>query len=620
TVVDAIDGLRLPRYGLGNYIAARLTPLPNDAERRDLAGLNRAGVRLKGFCRTNLFKRLESGGPAFLQSLERHAIRNFVVLHALEQGLEAPIGTQDGVDFDSRFTDRDADDALPAAEDDSEMPETTPPPLRAEADYRAVGARLFELYRGAARGRFKWLRASLFTSELRDDLLADARAVLDVLDWCGAWEPAHDAKLQALARLIRDEHPHEKILVFTQFADTVAYLERELTRLGITDLAGATAEDPNPARLAWRFSPRSNQQEALAARDGELRVLVATDVLSEGQNLQDAAIVVNYDLPWAIIRLIQRVGRVDRIGQGAEDILCYSFLPAEGIEAILRLRGRLRTRLSANAEVVGTDEAFFEDDVSERPLLDLYNERAGILDEADDLGVDPTSDAYQIWKNAVDANPRLAKIVPALPDVVYATRSHAPLPGQPDGVLLYVRGGDGADSLAWIDEQGRIVTESALDVLRAAACHPDTPALPRSERHHELVESGARQMLAEQANAGGQLGRPSGARFRVYQRLTAYIARLDGQLGMFDPGRTEAGLAPNLDGLKRAVQDIYDHPLLPAATDSLNRLLRANASDEELGRRAIDLRERDELTVPDNDAERREPRIICSLGLVAPPA
>ena len=116
------------------------------------------------------------------------------------------------------------------------------------------------------------------------------------------------------------------------------------------------------------------------SRDDELRVLVATDVLSEGQNLQDAAIVVNYDLPWAIIRLIQRAGRVDRIGQKAEKILCYSFLPADGVERIIRLRARVRQRLQENAEVVGTDEAFFEDDQNDQAVLDLYNEKAGILD------------------------------------------------------------------------------------------------------------------------------------------------------------------------------------------------------------------------------------------------
>jgi superfamily II DNA/RNA helicase len=94
--------------------------------------------------------------------------------------------------------------------------------------------------------------------------------------------------------------------------------------------------------LAWRFSPESNgKREQIKAAD-ELRVLIATDVLSEGQNLQDAHIIVNYDLPWAIIRLIQRAGRVDRIGQQSDTILCYSFVPADGVERLINLRARVR--------------------------------------------------------------------------------------------------------------------------------------------------------------------------------------------------------------------------------------------------------------------------------------
>src|SRR5436190_15164165 len=112
------------------------------------------------------------------------------------------------------------------------------------------------------------------------------------------------------------------------------------------------------------------------------------DVLSEGQNLQDAHIVVNFDLPWAIIRLIQRAGRVDRIGQKAEQILCYSFLPADGVERLIRLRSRVRQRLHENAEVVGTDETFFEDEKHDTIIRDLFNEKSGILDDADDNDAD----------------------------------------------------------------------------------------------------------------------------------------------------------------------------------------------------------------------------------------
>ena len=194
----------------------------------------------------------------------------------------------------------------------------------------------------------------------------------------GAWDAAADEKLNALENLLTQTHSKEKVLVFTQFADTVRYLKAELSERGMSQIEEVTGDSPNPTALAWRFSPVSNNKQDRVASADELRVLISTDILSEGQNLQDCAIVVNYDLPWTIIRLVQRAGRVDRIGQVAEQILCYSFLPAKGVERLIFLRARVRARLLQNAEVVGTDEAFFEDDNNETAIVDLYNERSGL--------------------------------------------------------------------------------------------------------------------------------------------------------------------------------------------------------------------------------------------------
>ena len=117
---------------------------------------------------------------------------------------------------------------------------------------------------------------------------------------------------------------------------------------------------------------------------------------------------MNYDLPWAIIRLVQRAGRVDRIGQEAERILCYSFLPCRGRRTyLIALRSRVRARLLQNAEVIGTDEAFFEDGDDETAVVDIYNERSGLLDDPPDDDVDLASYAYQIWKNAITQDPSL---------------------------------------------------------------------------------------------------------------------------------------------------------------------------------------------------------------------
>ncbi|MFZ1266859.1 MAG: helicase-related protein, partial [Anaerolineae bacterium] len=430
-VVDTVNSLRLPRYGLGNYAVTRPSQPPTAVEAKTLDDLSRAGKRLMGFCRTNLFKRLESSGQVFIQSVERHILRNYVFLHAIEQGLPIPIGTQDAALLDSRVHDEDEDigDVMDAfdyeGEEEGSTSDIETAELRTEAQFRNRAAQVYHEYATLYKRRFKWLRPNLFNAHLKRDLAADARALLDVMQQgaCADWDPARDAKLNALHRLLTVDHPRDKVLVFTQFADTVRYLETQLRARGVTALAGVTGDSSDPTGAAWRFSPESNEKREQVRPADELRVVIATDVLSEGQNLQDAWIVVNYDLPWAIIRLIQRAGRVDRIGQRAETIRCYSFLPADGVERIIRLRARVRQRLTENAEVVGTDEAFFEDDRDDQTIVDLYNEKSGILDGDDEGEVDLASYAYQIWKNAVAADPALQRVIPALAAVAYSAKA-----------------------------------------------------------------------------------------------------------------------------------------------------------------------------------------------------
>jgi len=606
-VVDIVKDLHLPRYGLGNYVLENPATPPTNAEERQIDDLSRAGKRLIGFCRTNLFKRLESSGAAFLQSVERHVLRNFVFLHAFRNGLPLPLGTQDAEMLDSRFTDEDADQAKgsPFDPDDDEQEESLEEIDCAwtAADFEARAAQIYAEYEGRYRRRFKWLRADLFEGSLESELQSDSNALLELLQTYGAWDPAKDAKLDALHTLLTETFPDRKVLVFSQFADTVDYLEVQLKKRGVVDMAGVTGSSSDPTQLAWRFSPGSNQRPGQDAPERELRVLVATDVLSEGQNLQDCHVVVNYDLPWAIIRLIQRAGRVDRIGQTAKDILCHSFLPAEGVERIIDLRGRVRERLKENAEVVGADEAFFEDEEDDQAIVNLYHERAGILDGDPDGEVDLASHAYQIWKNAISADPSLEKAVADLPDVVLSSRKHKPIAQRPEGVLVFMRTADGNDALAYVNREGRSITESQLEILSAAECMPDTPAQAHHESHHGLVVEGVKHVVREEKRVGGQLGRPSGARFRTYTRLKQYAEAIRGQL--FD-----------VDALHRAIDDIYRHPLRPSAVDTLNRQLRSGVSDNQLADIVMSLREEDRLCLTSDDtAETQEPQIICSLGL-----
>jgi superfamily II DNA or RNA helicase len=604
--VQTIENLTLPRYGLGNYIAALPEPPASPTEIRALADLSRAGKRLMGFCRTNLFKRLESGGPAFIQSIERHILRNFVFLHAIETNQDIPIGSQSAEFLDSRTSDEDADGILaPLFDEDSEesddLTKEEMPRLFTEEDFRSRAAQIYEVYRSQYRTRFKWIRPSLLNQQLSRNLASDAAALIKLIKSCGAWDANRDEKLKALLALLLFKHPNEKVLIFTQFADTVDYLVPQLEKNGVSKLAGATGSSDDPTELAWRFSPESNDKRNDTSPEDELHVLVATDVLSEGQNLQDAHIVVNYDLPWAIIRLIQRAGRVDRIGQKAEEITCYSFLPADGVDRIIKLRSRVTQRLRENAEVVGADEAFFEDEANTLSLVDLYNEKSGILDGETDNEVDLASYAYQIWKDATDKDKR---IVEDLPNVVNGTRAYVETKEQPEGVLVYMRTAEENDALAWIDRNGNSVTQSQLAILQAAQCSPDEEPKPIHELHHELVEKGVEHLVEETSSVGGQLGRPSSARSRTFHRLKAYSDSVKGTL-----------FASRL--LDQAIQEIYEYPLKQSAIDTLNRQLKSGIEDADLVRLVLRLREEDNLCLISEEAKRQEPQIICSMGLFA---
>ena len=581
--VDTINSLVLARYNLYRYLKKDIAKNPPDDECKEIVGnLQRASnANLMGFCRTNLLKRLESSGASFQMSLHHHILRNKVYLYALAKNLEIPIGSLDPNLMDTVFTDRDQ---FIAEAEDQEMQES------------GQASALYELCAKKYRKNFAWLPAEFFTPSFASHLQKDIDKLEQILDFSGPWNPDRDTKLDALVDLVSNKCAGKKVLVFSQFADTVDYLADRLAERGIDALEKVTGETENPTAIAERFSPVSNNADIVPMQ--ELRVLIATDVLSEGQNLQDCAIVVNYDLPWTIIRLVQRAGRVDRIGQEASETVCHSFLPAEGIETLLDLRRRVRERLKENAAVIGTDEQFFEDD-DQRAVVDLYDEKAGTLDASEDESdIDLASYAYQIWKEATDKDPALAAKIEQSANVVCAAKSHEASADHPTGVLVYLRAGDN-DILAWLNDQGETASESQFEILQAAQCSPDTPSLPHSAGHHAVVGK-AVQHYAEKMQAAGQLGSKTGARYRVYERLKQY-------------GNEQPLMQAEL---KSATNQIYKHHLQKAASAKLNKILRMKASDVELVECVQKLHAGERLCIIDGEKDDRGTQIICSMGLV----
>ena len=592
-IVDTINDLEIPRYGLAGKLIDKKVRENMDIspdENKIIANLSRAGKEIIGFCRTNLFKRLESSGYAFILSLKRHILRNNIFLYAYENGLPLPIGSQsfEFIDDDSNVSDNDQESFIDIEEDNET--ETT----LSEGLYKKANE-AYELYRNKYKTRFKWIDSKFFKPTLKEHLIKDNNALEEILEKVGEWQSEDDEKLKELIKLISEIHGKDKVLIFTQYADTARYLYEQLQAHNIQDVACATGGSENPTLLASRFSPVSNEYQF--GNDKEIRVLIATDVLSEGQNLQDSHIIINFDLPWAIIKLIQRAGRVDRIGQKSEEILCYNFLPAEGVEKILLLRGRLKIRLKQNAEVVGTDERFFDDEDSIK-LKDLYNENSQVLDEEDTNDIDLSSYAYQIWQNAIEENAALKDIIPNLPDIVYSTKKAT----DKKGVIVYTQTAYGNDILTFVDNKGNPIQYSQFDLLRMAESLATEKPVERIANHFDLVKYGVENIVKNEKLIGGQLGKKTGARYRTYQRLYTFAQENKGKL--FD--------TPDLH---RTIDLIYKYPLTEKSKEKLNRQLKSGIDDYSLVNMTNELRLDGTLCLTTEEITERPPRIICSFGL-----
>ena len=589
-VVKTLNQLNLPRYGLGNYIYEKLPVIPTKQEEIVILNLSRAGKRLMGFARTNLFKRLESSGYSFLLSLSRHILRNYIYQYALENNLPLPVGQQEAALLDEFLDDKDYE----AGNNHNTI-------YFEAVAYHNLAKEVYQLYSGTQKDKFDWIRTELFKPELKIELTNDSLKLISILQLGKDWNPREDRQLNALYEMCANRHPNEKILIFTQFADTANYLYQELNSRGLDKLEVVTGDSEDPTEFANRFSPVSNEVAYLKGTNKEIRVLITTDVLSEGQNLQDCHIVLNYDLPWAIIRLIQRAGRVDRIGQDSDKILCYSFLPEDGVEKIIRLRQRLKQRIEQNAEVVGSDETFFEGDPVN--IKDLYNEKAGILDDEDEAEVDLASYAFQIWKNALDKNPGLEKIIPSLPEVVYSTKQEIKSDKTPEGIVVYAKTFEDNDVLVMVDKNGELITQSQFAILKKVECSESTKPLSKISNHHKLVADGLEYIKVSEKLLGGQLGKKTGARFRIYARLSRYYEENKDTLFVNE-------------ALKKTIEDIYKYPLKEFAKETFNRQLKAGINDCDLAALSISLRDDDKLCIVNEDEIKyKESKIICSMGL-----
>lgn len=511
---DAVDRLTYARYQLGKYLLDRAEGA-DKSENELIEDLRTAISAAAGFIRTTALKRLTSSAHAFILTVKRMIARNAVLDYALSEGLPIPLGnfSDQYFDTDNVDTDPEVDEALIESASAAWGIEWTSKQWLeyAEGAYKELTAK--------KPAGIRWARPALFEkATLLKHVREDSDTLQNLLDTYGVWRAEDDTKLKSLAGLIDGLPKGEKVLVFSEYKDTVDYIAEHLPKWTTRSLGSASGQSGDPLRIARRFAPLANAHlGGLPTGESELDVLITTDVLSEGQNLQDAAIVVNWDLPWTIIKVIQRAGRVDRVGQRSENIRVISFQPQAGVEAIINLRARLQQRLKNAHEILGGGEQFFEDDDFTVDVSGLFNGKANLGE--DEGEVDASSYALGIWDKAHPQDQETAKL---LRDLVYSTKAIAT--GEAPAAITYGRSDAGTDLLIRTTETETTLM-TPMEALRAAESVYGEEAAEALEDQFDNMRR-ASETMTEQVKQNTVLLN-HGLRKQLYDFLKRQVDRID---------------------------------------------------------------------------------------------
>jgi len=426
------DELTYARYGLWHYVK------PGRQRIEPYVSLQRAGATLRGLMHVLLFKRFESSVFAFTETLRRLISVHDGFLAALFQGI-VPAGEEA--------------QAILYASDETEEAALT------EA-LRAVSER--------------YAAEDFDCPSLEEALRHDVELLREMLSLVEPITPTQDAKLQVLQEMLgRDPLRGQKALIFTQYADTARYLHENLNPgHARADVGVVYSNEHDKTRAVGRFAPRANPSYRFRRDDVELSILIATDVLAEGLNLQDCNNIINYDLHWSPVRLIQRFGRIDRIGSEHDTINAYNFLPETGIEKQLGLRDRLHRRIQEIQDTIGEDSKILDESeqVNEEAMYAIYGQDSDKLSlyEEDEGDLADLNEAEEFLRRLRRDDPAEFARIAGLRDGI-RTR----MPSASDGLYVFCRAGR-FHQLFLVDEEGRVTTRDVPSILRAVRCTSET--------------------------------------------------------------------------------------------------------------------------------------------------
>ncbi len=608
------------RYRVTDYIK------PDAQNKEEYRDLFRAQNRIARLMAVLLLKRLESSIEAFRSTLKSLITSNRNFRQALTNGY-VPIGSTA-----TRLLAGEAFDAAKALD-----------VLEQEEKRR--------IERGADRSKLVHSVADFGVDDWLSDLDADHQVLSGIAPRVEDIKPEDDDKLKSLKVFLSlPEVQKGKVLIFSEAETTVEYLYRELKRDDEKDeierLTGSNRDSAE--NVVKRFAPSQNLGKRQRMRGEEIRVLLASDIVSEGQNLQDCARVLNYDLHWNPVRLIQRFGRVDRIGTEHDRIFLHNMWPDLDVDKELELTDRLTNRIQAFHDAIGLDNKLLSESeqLNQNAMYRIYGEKEmpGDDDGFDELSVNQR--AISLLQRIQEEDEELWQTIQNLPDGIrsalavevveddddggryaqgalevegsqmpFASASpsfesaNSPFDDPKPGETLVLLDSDGTKGIYAVGDDLEPRMISPAQFIESARCEPETPAQRLPDGTNERVMAAYDQFKQDLRR---RLGR---SRQRVDSRNRRYVSR---ELNIARDARSsDIGFVRRVN----VVRSIFLNEVSPAVDDALTEIRNLKLDGEVLVRRLEALRERYRLNPPeisDTDGQRRPEvvRIVCSDGLV----
>ncbi len=349
-------------------------------------------------------------------------------------------------------------------------------------------------------------RKNFDVEKIISETLLDLDQIVDFLNELEQFKPSQDKKLSALIKLLKTDPvlSKHKVLIFTEFMDTAKYLAKELREAGIEGIEQIDSSyKGNRSDVIRRFSPYyndSSSRELDDAGEGEIRILISTDVLSEGLNLQDCTRLINYDLHWNPVRLMQRIGRVDRrmnpeieanLVKDHPDqkklrgtVAYWNFLPPDELDDLLRLYNRVAHKTLRISKTLGIEGKALLTEKDEYDDLKTFNEQY-------EGHLNPVEEMHLEYQKLIQANPDLEQRLNGLPLKVFSGKANTVKPGTQAVFFCYARPAHDAEASKatgddiWSIEAGDTqwylydcktgkITEDAAVIISQIRSTPDT--------------------------------------------------------------------------------------------------------------------------------------------------